>query len=90
MSEGMRGGTPGQKIKYSNPGAYPGYKPPAEISVGDVYTIKEIGERPRDHKLAGDVTFELEEVPGSVYGSKRFEPMPRTSTPQRTVHRGIF
>ena len=86
---GMRSGTPGQKVKYVHTDAYPGYKQPSEIEPGEIYTIREIGERPHDHKLSGDVTFELEETPGSVYGSKRFEPVPKSSAPGRTIHRGF-
>ena len=75
----------GQKVKYANPDAYPGYKKPDEITVGSIYTIGSISERGRDHKLAGDMTFELEERPGSVYGAKRFEPAPSNA---KTIHRG--
>ena len=82
----------GDKVKYSKPDAYPGYKPPTEITPGDIYTIKDFREAANQEsaKRPGDFDYQFEEVKDSWYGSKRFEPVPKTSGSQPTTHKGIF
>jgi hypothetical protein len=81
----------GDKVKYTKPDAYPGLKDPKDIVVGKVYTADDIRESPvgQGKRYEGECEIHIAEVDG-WYGYKRFEPVPQSSAPARTTHKGIF